>query len=79
MGEWASWRNGDSKLLRLSRPYWTRRLAPQIAISPIRPFAAAPPGSSPFASHQRLIHQVGKPFEQAVFVVWEVLGENEHY
>ena len=26
---------------------------------------------------QRLINEIGEPLEQAVFVVWEVLSENE--
>jgi len=29
------------------------------------------------ALHQRLIHQISKPLEEAVLVVWEVLGKDE--
>jgi hypothetical protein len=31
-----------------------------------------------FALNQRLINQIGKTLEEAVFVVWEVLGKDEH-
>jgi hypothetical protein len=31
-----------------------------------------------FALNQHLINQIGKTLEEAVFVVWEVLGKDEH-
>jgi hypothetical protein len=31
-----------------------------------------------FALNQRLINQIGKALEEAVLVVWEVLGKDEH-